>query len=104
MTNQDSHIHALQAEIDSAPVVIFRSPLTEMVALRRELERLNVNYVEIEFGMANSLLRDRFHCLQAMTDYRLLPQVFINSEFVGGGDDAIHSAALAQLVDFEKHH
>lgn len=103
MTNQDGHIQALQAEIDSAPVVIFRSSLTEMVALRRELDRFNVNYIEIEFGMANSLLRDRFHCLQAMTGYRLLPQVFINSEFVGGGDDAIHSDALAQLVASDKH-
>jgi glutaredoxin len=93
------HQQALQDQIDSAPVVIFRSSLTEMVALRRALDELNIDYLEIEFGMADQVLRERFHCLQALTSYQQLPQVFINSKFVGGGDAAIHSDELMQLAN-----
>lgn len=95
----NNHQQALQDQIDSAPVVVFRSSLTEMVALRRALDNLNINYLEIEFGMADRMLRERFHCLQTLTGHHQLPQVFIASKFVGGGDDAIHSQELIQLAN-----
>lgn len=95
----NNHKQVLHDQIDSAPVVIFRSPLTEMVALKRTLAQLNVDYIEIEFGMANRVLRERFHCLQELTGYKQLPQVFINSKFVGGGDTAIYSQELIQIVN-----
>jgi glutaredoxin-related protein len=83
--------------INSAPVVIFRSPVTEMDALRREFKNRHINFREIELSMANNEARQQFHQLKKMTDYQLLPQVFIDSTFIGGGDKSLHSAALQSL-------
>jgi glutaredoxin len=86
----------LKIWINSAPVVVFRSPVTEMDALRRALTSRNINFREIELSMANNEAREQFHQLKQLTHYQLLPQVFIDSTFIGGADQLLRSA------DFEK--
>jgi glutaredoxin len=83
--------------ITSAPVVVFRSPVTEMDALRRALKSRNINFREIELSMGHEESREQFHQLKKLTNYQLLPQVFIDSIFIGGGDKSLHSAAFETL-------
>lgn len=87
----------LKLWINSAPVVVFRSPITEMDALRRSLTSRNINFREIELSMAHDEAREQFHQLKKLTNYQLLPQVFIDSTFTGGGDKTLHSAAFEAL-------
>jgi glutaredoxin len=74
----------LFAEADSAPVVVFRSPVTDVRALAARLDRAGVAYREVELSMASYRDRERFHALQAYSGWRTLPQVFVAGEFVGG--------------------
>jgi len=83
--------------INSAAVVVFRSPVTEMDALRRALKSQNINFREIELSMADYETREQFHQLKKLTNYPLLPQVFIDSRFIGGADKSLHSAAFEAL-------
>jgi glutaredoxin-related protein len=78
--------------INSAPVVVFRSPVTEMDALKRAFKNGNIDFHEIELSMTNDEGRQQFHQLKKLTNYQLLPQVFIDSRFIGGGDKSVHSA------------
>jgi glutaredoxin len=87
----------LQNWINSAPVVVFRSPITEMDALRRAFKSRNINFREIELSMGHEESREQFHQLKKLTNYQLLPQVFIDSSFTGGGDKSLHSAAFEAL-------
>lgn len=88
----------LQDWINSAPVVVFRSPVTEMDAFRRALKSRNINFREIELSMAHDESREQFHQLKKLTNYQLLPQVFIDSSFIGGADKSLHSAAFEDLL------
>lgn len=81
--------------IQSAPVVVFKSPVTEMDALRRALKARDIVFEEIELSMGDSDSRALFHELEQKTRYTFLPQVFVEGTFIGGGDAAIHSNALA---------
>ncbi len=72
------------AEADSARVVVFRSPVTDVRALTARLAAAGVEYREVELSMASYVDRERFHALQAYTGWRTLPQVFVAGEFVGG--------------------
>jgi glutaredoxin-related protein len=83
------------AEVDSAPVVVFRSPVTDVRELIGRLESAGVKYREIELTMASYLDRERFHALQACTGWRTLPQVFVNGAFVGGEPELARHAVLA---------
>jgi len=83
--------------INSAPVVVFRSPVTEMDALRRAFKNQNIDFREIELSMADHQAREQFHQLKKLTDYKLLPQVFIDSRFIGGSDKSLHSADFEAL-------
>jgi len=74
----------LFGEAESAPVVVFRSPVTDVRALIGRLKRAGVGFREVELSMASHLDRERFHALQAYTGWRTLPQVFVAGEFVGG--------------------
>ena len=84
--------------INSAPVVIFRSPVTEMDRVRRELNTNNIPFTEIELSMASPDERALFHQLKLLTHYDLLPQVFIHSHFIGGADTSLSSDAFASLI------
>lgn len=88
----------LQNWIHSAPVVVFRSPITEMDALRREFSNHNIDFTEIELSMADSDSRDYFHQLKNLTRYPLLPQIFIDSTFIGGADKTLQSDAYSVLA------
>jgi len=81
--------------IQSAPVVVFKSPVTEMDALRRALKARDIVFEEIELSMGDSDSRALFQELKQKTRYTFLPQVFVEGTFIGGGDAAIHSNALA---------
>ncbi|MBE0438634.1 MAG: DUF3429 family protein [Gammaproteobacteria bacterium] len=81
----------LQDWIDSAPIVIFRSPITEMDLIRREFNDRNLAFREIELSMADSTDRDLFHHLKKYTNYHKLPQIFIDRKFIGGADKTLHS-------------
>ena len=74
----------LFVEADSAPVVVFRSPVTDVRALTTRLGAAGVDYREVELSMASHLDRERFHALEAYTGWRTLPQVFVGGQFVGG--------------------
>jgi glutaredoxin-related protein len=87
----------LKKWIDSAPVVVFKSPVTEMDALRRILTDRNILFREVELSMGNHQAREQFHQLKKMTHYNLLPQIFIASKFIGGADKSLHSAEFEAL-------
>jgi glutaredoxin len=71
-------------ETESAPVVVFRSPVTDVRALTGRLRRSGIGYREVELSMASHRDRERFHALQAFTGWHTLPQVFVAGDFVGG--------------------
>jgi glutaredoxin len=96
-------------ETDSAPVVIFRSPVTDVRAMTGRLRRSGISYREVELSMASHLDRERFHALQAFTGWHTLPQVFVAGDFVGGepelarhplvaGGGATRGSGLERLV------
>jgi glutaredoxin len=72
------------SEAESAQVVVFCSPVTDIRALAGRLKRSGVGFREVELSMTSHLDRERFHALQAYTGWRTLPQVFVAGEFVGG--------------------
>jgi glutaredoxin len=84
----------LFAEADSAPVVVFRSPVTDVRALTARLDGAGVEYREVELSMASYRDRERFHALQAYTGWRTLPQVFVAGAFVGGEPELARHPAL----------
>jgi len=85
----------LFAEADSAPVVVFRSPVTDVRALTARLAAAGVEYREVELSMASYRDRERFHALQAYTGWRTLPQVFVGGEFVGGESELARHPVLS---------
>lgn len=88
----------LENWINSAPVVIFRSPITEMDRLRRQLSKNSIHFTEIELSMASPDERELFHQLKSRTHYSLLPQVFIHGQFTGGGETSLNSDAYTSLL------
>jgi glutaredoxin len=85
----------LFGEADSAPVVVFRSAVTDVRAMVGRLKRSGVGYREVELSMASHLDRERFHALQAYTGWRTLPQVFVAGEFVGGEPELVRHPLMA---------
>ena len=85
----------LFTEADSAPVVVFRSPVTDTRALIGRLRRAGIVHREVELSMASHLDRERFHALQAYTGWRTLPQVFVAGAFVGGEPELERHAVMA---------
>lgn len=74
----------LEALVRSSPVVVFRSPLTDMNGLPEELERSGIRWQDLELGMGESANRDRFQQLRLRTGHPTLPQCFVDGRFVGG--------------------
>jgi glutaredoxin len=75
---------SLLAESRTAPVVIFRSRLSDTRRMTGWLKRHDVDHREIEMPMGDAGARERFHELRHVTGWETLPQVFVNGEFVGG--------------------
>ncbi len=90
-----AHQAAIEADLRRAPVVIFRSPLTDIRALTERLRQASVDYHEVVLGMASYAMRERFHVLQAQTGWSTLPLVFVGGRFVGGIDELMRHPVLA---------
>ncbi len=84
MSEGDRVAAALQAEAQSAEVVVFRSRVTDARPVSDWLAAHGVDSREVEMPMASGAERERFHHLETLTGWRLLPQIFIGGEFVGG--------------------
>jgi hypothetical protein len=69
---------------DSAEVVVFHSPVTDLAGLDALLERSGRDWRMIEMGMGSAESRGQFATLKAQTGWSTLPQVFVHGRFVGG--------------------
>jgi len=77
----------------SEKVVIFASGLTDTRMIVRILTDRGIPFRVIEMGMANSRSRVDFRRLCEMTDWHLLPQIFVDGRFIGGTDELIEYLA-----------
>lgn len=83
--SDERNLHALT---HAAPVVIFRSPVTDLAGLDRLLDQSGGRWRDVELGMGDAANRELFQALKAMTGHPTLPQVFIDGEFAGGIESA----------------
>jgi glutaredoxin len=74
----------IEKQAQSAEVVIFRSPLSDLGGLDRLLDRRGVKWRSIELGMGERENRARFELLRQYTGHATLPQIFVGGRFVGG--------------------
>ncbi len=91
----DSDVRSLA---NSADVVVFHSPVTDLGGLDELLERSGREWRAIEMGMGSSESREQFARLKDLTGSRTLPQVFVDGRFVGG-----LRAAEDRLQAVERH-
>ena len=84
MSEHDIDVDSSQAEAASAPVVIYRSPVTDARVVTERLRETGTPYREIQLSMGDALQRQRFHRLTASTGWSTLPQIFVAGRFVGG--------------------
>ena len=84
---------------DSAEVVVFHSPVTDLGGLDELLERSGREWRMIEMGMGSTQSREQFAELKSQTGCPTLPQVFLQGRFVGG-----LQAAKAKLQAANGHH
>lgn len=85
MTRPDHAVDPeLLAEAGSAEVVVFRSALSDSRMVTDWLLQHDVSFTQVEFPMGSAGERERYRRLQALTGWRMLPQIFIRGRFVGG--------------------
>jgi len=65
-------------------VMVFSSAVTDIRLITDVLEQQGLEYKIVIMSMGKMRNRDGFNQLQTLTDWDLLPQVFINGEFIGG--------------------
>ena len=68
-------------------VVIFASGLTDTRMIVKFLTDRGTPFRVIEMGMGSSRSRVDFRRLCEMTNWHLLPQIFVDGTFVGGVDE-----------------
>jgi len=73
----------------AAPVVIFRSTLTDLGPVPRLLARRGIAWREEVMGMGSAAERERFRALKAATGWPTLPQIFVDGELLGGIEAAL---------------
>lgn len=78
------HLDALRRDASSAPVVLFASRLTDLRELEARLTELGLEHRVVTLSMSDAASRDRFHVLEEWTGRKTLPQVFLDSRFIGG--------------------
>ena len=78
----------------SEKVVIFASGLTDTRMIVRFLTDRGIPFRVIEMGMASSRSRVDFRRLCEMTDWHLLPQIFVDGIFIGGVDEFFSHPSL----------
>ena len=79
---------------NSAEVVVFRSPLTDLGDLDHLLDRLGIKWRTVDLAMGERENRASFEVLRSHTGHPTLPQVFVDGHFVGGLE-----AARSRLED-----
>ncbi len=85
----------LRADIASAPVVVFASNLTDLRQTLAYLDRRGARYRVVRMGMASHEMRERFHTLETINNWHLLPIIYVNGRFVGGYDELVALDAKA---------
>ena len=78
----------------SEKVVIFASGLTDTRMIQRLLSDRGIPFRVIEMGMGSMRSRVDFRRLCEMTDWHLLPQIFIDGIFIGGIDELLAHPSL----------
>ncbi len=68
----------------SAPVVVFRSPSTDLGGLNHLLDRLGIRWRAVMLDPIDAPMRERFTELCHHTGATTLPQVFADGHFIGG--------------------
>lgn len=68
----------------SAPVVVFRSPSTDLGGLNHLLDRLGMRWQAVTLDLSDAAMRERFAELCHHTGATTLPQVFADGRFIGG--------------------
>jgi len=71
----------------SEMVVIFTSNLTDIRMIERHLINHDLPFKVIEMGMGNIHNRNGFRELCETTGWKMLPQIYVNGEFIGGTDE-----------------
>lgn len=99
----DSPDSVLLAEAGSAEVVVFRSSLSDSRLVTDWLARHQVSFRQVEFPMASAAERERFHRLQTLTGWRMLPQIFIHGQFVGGISEFFAHAWVRERSEGQGH-
>jgi glutaredoxin-related protein len=79
----------------SEKVVIFASGLTDTRMIVRYLTDRSVPFRVIEMGMGSMRSRVDFRHLCEMTDWHLLPQIFVDGIFIGGMEEFFAHPTLA---------
>ena len=78
--------------------VIFSSALTDIRIIITILESLKIPYKVIEMSMRNVHNREAYVDLCTLTGWYLLPQIFIDNEFVGGVDEFLQHHVIAPNI------
>lgn len=74
----------LEELIHTADIVVFRTALTDLGGLERDLDDSGYRWREIKLEMADKASRERYETLRQMTEHFTLPQVFFKGRFIGG--------------------
>jgi len=86
--------HSLSEIATSERVVIFSSGITDMRMIMKFLAERGIPFKVIEMEMGSVQNRAAFRNLCRMTDWNLLPQIFIGGTFIGGLDEFFEHPAI----------
>jgi len=86
----------------SEEVVIFVSALTDVRMIVKCLLYLRIPYKVVEMGMSSIKDRVGFKRLRTMTNWGLMPQIFINGQFIGGVDEFFDHPEIIPLDNTHK--
>jgi len=87
----------------SSSIVIFVSSLTDTRMLVKHLLSNKTPFKVVEMGMGSVSSRSAFRDLCKMTQWHLLPQIFLNNKFVGGADELYKHLNIAPNFDPNKN-
>lgn len=86
----------------SEEVVIFVSALTDVRMIVKCLLYLRIPFKVVEMGMSSIKDRVGFKRLRTMTNWGLMPQIFINGQFIGGIDEFFDHPEIIPFDDTHK--
>jgi glutaredoxin-related protein len=86
----------------SEEVVIFVSALTDVRMIVKCLLYLRIPFKVVEMGMSSIKDRVGFKRLCTETSWGLMPQIFINGQFIGGIDEFFEHPEIIPFDDTHK--